>query len=73
MVEAAEILVNQPRQIDFATAGRIIFGAGKVAELPQIVSGLGKKAFLVRSQSAQAAHDLQVKGNCRLTDVQIVS
>ncbi|MDK2980042.1 MAG: hypothetical protein PWQ55_389 [Chloroflexota bacterium] len=42
-------------QIDFATAGRIIFGAGKVNELAQIAQGMGNKAFLVRSKSQQAA------------------
>lgn len=38
-------------QIDFATAGRIIFGAGKLNDLPQIIKGYGNKVFLVRSKS----------------------
>jgi alcohol dehydrogenase class IV len=45
-------------QIDFATAGRIIFGAGKRSELAQIAQGMGKKAFLVRSKSQIAALEL---------------
>ena len=36
---------------DFATAGRILFGAGKIKELPQIVEGFGNKAFIARSKS----------------------
>lgn len=36
---------------DFATAGRIIFGPGKINELRQISKGLGRNAFLVRSKS----------------------
>jgi len=42
-------------QIDFATAGRIIFGAGKINELARIANGMGEKAFLVRSKSQPAA------------------
>lgn len=45
-------------QIDFATAGRIIFGAGKRRDLAQIARGMGKKAFLVRSKSQTGALEL---------------
>jgi alcohol dehydrogenase class IV len=45
-------------QIDFATAGRIIFGAGCIKDLAQIANGLGKKAFLVHSKSQPAAQKL---------------
>ncbi len=38
-------------QIDFATSTRIVFGAGKARELPQLAKGLGKKAFIARSKS----------------------
>jgi len=31
---------------DFATAGRIMVGAGRVAELPHVVSGLGSRALV---------------------------
>ena len=37
-------------KLDFATSGRILFGSGKIAELPQVIKGFGQKAFLVRSK-----------------------
>ncbi|MBM3137215.1 MAG: iron-containing alcohol dehydrogenase [Chloroflexi bacterium] len=37
--------------IDFITAGRVIFGLGKIAEFPSVVASLGKRAFLVRGKS----------------------
>ena len=45
-------------QVDFATAGRIIFGAGKIDDLAQIALGLGRKAFLVKSKSQTAAQKI---------------
>jgi alcohol dehydrogenase class IV len=45
-------------QIDFATAGRILFGAGKINDLAQIAQGLGRKAFLVKSKSQTAAQKI---------------
>lgn len=48
-------------QIDFATAGRIIFGPRKRNDLAQIAQGMGKKAFLVRSKSQTAALELAEK------------
>jgi len=38
---------------EFATAQRIIFGAGKLAELPVLIGGLGKKAALVTGSNAE--------------------
>ena len=38
-------------QLDFSTANRIIFGSGKLAQLPQLVSGYGRRALLVRSKN----------------------
>jgi alcohol dehydrogenase class IV len=31
---------------DFATAGRLIVGAGRAAEVPSLVAGLGSRAFV---------------------------
>lgn len=36
-----------PAQFDFATAGRIIFGAGALQQVKDILPGLGQKALLV--------------------------
>ena len=33
---------------DFVTAGRIIFGSGKIAEFPSLAASFGKRALLVR-------------------------
>ena len=38
---------------EFATAGRIIFGAGKVNLLPGLIRGLGRKAALVTGSNAE--------------------
>lgn len=38
-------------QIDFATAGRMIFGPGKLDGIPEIISGFGNKVFVARSKS----------------------
>lgn len=38
-------------ETDFITAGRIIFGSGKIAEFPTLTASLGKRAFLVRGKS----------------------
>ena len=45
-------------QIDFATSGRILFGNGKVTELPQLVQGLGQRAFVARSKSHPYAQQI---------------
>ena len=45
-------------QIDFATSARIIFGPGKIGELPQLAKGLGKKAFIARSKSHAFAQQI---------------
>jgi alcohol dehydrogenase class IV len=50
---------------EFATATRIIFGPGKLSELPQIARGLGGRALLVtgsRSASAQRLTELFESG-----------
>lgn len=39
-------------RFEFATAQRIVFGAGTAAELPAIVSALGRRVFLVASAGA---------------------
>ncbi len=36
---------------DFATAGRIIFGLGKIDQFPSLVDSWGKRVFLVRGKS----------------------
>ena len=41
---------------EFATASRIVFGAGRVAELPAIVSGLGSRV-LVCTGGSPGRHD----------------
>jgi alcohol dehydrogenase class IV len=52
---------------DFATAGRIMLGAGRVAELPGVVSGLGSRALVCtganpgRHERLLAALDLPVE------------
>ena len=38
---------------EFATAQRIIFGPGKLAELPNLIKGMGKKAAFVTGTSAE--------------------
>ncbi|MDF7798510.1 iron-containing alcohol dehydrogenase [Pontiellaceae bacterium B1224] len=38
---------------EFATAQRIIFGPGKLAELPNLIQGMGKKAALVTGTNAE--------------------
>ena len=45
-------------ELDFATAGRILFGPGKVSDLPEVIRGLGQKAFVVRSRSHSFVPDL---------------
>ncbi|MEW6651419.1 MAG: iron-containing alcohol dehydrogenase [Chloroflexota bacterium] len=37
--------------IDFATSARILFGPGKIEQLPELVGGLGRRAFFTRSAS----------------------
>lgn len=36
---------------NFSTAGKIIFGPGKISQLPNLISHWGSKAFLVRGKS----------------------
>ena len=57
-------------QIDFATSGRIIFGNGKAKELPQLVQGLGQRAFIARSKSHPFAQ--QVNTLLRTVDVEVI-
>lgn len=38
-------------EFDFITAGRVIFGSGKIAEFPLITASFGKRAFLLRGKS----------------------
>ena len=45
-------------QLDFATAGRIIFGPGRIDDIPEIVGGVGKKVFLVHSKSLKVRERL---------------
>jgi alcohol dehydrogenase class IV len=45
-------------QIDFATCGRILFGSGKATELPQLVQGMGQRAFIARSKSHPFAQQI---------------
>ncbi|HVO13001.1 MAG TPA: iron-containing alcohol dehydrogenase [Vicinamibacteria bacterium] len=42
-------------RFEFATATRILFGPGRVAELGSIVAGLGRRALLVRGRAEQRA------------------
>lgn len=44
---AGEIRAAVPAKFEFATAGRIVFGAGASAELPALVAGLGRRALIV--------------------------
>jgi len=44
--------------IDFATANRIVFGRGKIGQLPEIVTVFGQKAMLIRSKSIANHLDL---------------
>lgn len=37
--------------LEFATAARIVFGAGSVAQIGEIAAGFGKRAFLISSRS----------------------
>ena len=46
---------DTPTAFEFATAQRIIFGAGRAAELPVIVAGIGSRVLLVTG-SAPARH-----------------
>jgi len=55
---ALTTLFFQPLEIyfmnfEFATAQRIVFGPGKLAELPTLIQGMGKKAALVTGTSAE--------------------
>ena len=49
---------------EFATATRIIFGAGKLQDLPKLVSEFGQRALFVQSQSAAPAAALAGLPNC---------
>ena len=40
-------------QFEFATAQRIIFGAGRRAELPTLIQGLGRRPALVTGANAE--------------------
>src|SRR5260370_32893735 len=43
---------------EFATAGRIIFGAGKVREAGQLAKGLGHRALVVTGRDMRRAEPL---------------
>jgi alcohol dehydrogenase class IV len=40
-------------QFEFSTAGRVIFGPGALARLPEVVAGLGKKALVLTGSSSR--------------------
>jgi alcohol dehydrogenase class IV len=46
---------NPEMNFEFATATRIVFGSGKVRELPVLTSGLGRRALLVTGKDATRA------------------
>ncbi len=43
---------------EFATAGRILFGAGQIKQVPTLAAASGKRALLVRGSSRRVAADL---------------
>ncbi len=45
-------------QIDFATSARIVFGSGKFNDLPQLIQGFGKRAFIAKSKNLSIASHL---------------
>jgi len=49
---------------EFATAARIVFGAGKLKELRSIAGAFGQRALFVQSQSAAPAAALAALPNC---------
>ena len=49
---------------EFATASRIVFGAGKLKELRAIVGEFGQRALFVQSQSAAPAAAVAALPNC---------
>jgi len=59
---------------EFATANRIIFGAGKLNELGRYVEGNGKRLLLVRGHSSDAiprVREILSTSNIRLTEFQV--
>jgi alcohol dehydrogenase class IV len=50
------VITEQPAMtvpgFEFATAGRIVFGAGRAAELPGILAGMGTRVFVCTGTSA---------------------
>ena len=61
-------------QTDFATAGRIVFGAAKINEIPEIVKGFGKKAFVARSNSHPFVPELlKILNNSAIATVEFIA
>lgn len=58
-----------PHRFEFATTSRIIFGAGTIRELPQLVLGLSRRAFVVANgegmRAAPTVATLQAAGTAR--------
>ena len=54
---------------EFATAARIVFGAGKLKELPAIAGEFGQRALFVHSHSALPAATASALPNCVLFPV----
>lgn len=44
---------THPMNFEFATAQRIVFGSGRLRELPSLIQGMGKRAALVTGSSAE--------------------
>lgn len=57
-------------QFEFATAARIVFGAGKLCELGELAAPLGKRAFVVTGRSPErAASALKLLADRQITTV----
>ncbi|MCI1748643.1 MAG: iron-containing alcohol dehydrogenase [Acidipropionibacterium sp.] len=53
-------------EFTFATAGRIVFGPGRFADLPDLVSGFGARVMIVAGGHAAALPGLDVLGSERV-------
>jgi len=58
-------------QFEFATAGRIVFGAGRLAEIGDIVRAFGRRVMLVTGRSAARAEP--VRGRLIAAGCEVVS
>jgi alcohol dehydrogenase class IV len=47
-------------QFEFATAGRILFGAGRINDVPMLAAGMGENAFVIGGKDAQRSDALLV-------------